>query len=96
MGFILSRRDEILEEMDLHGQKERKKKNWIWLQQSLKEANNFDKEEEKGRVEEDNGGGKYNNILIVNLGYKKGCCSFGLCIQFCEETKLRAWVILRN
>ena len=45
-----------------------------------KEANNFDKEEEKERVEEDNGGGKYNSILIANFGYKKGCCSFGLCI----------------
>ena len=61
-----------------------------------KEANNFDKEEEKGRVEEDNSDGKYNSILIANFGYKKGCCSFGLCIQFCEETKFRAWVILRN
>ena len=28
-----------------------------------KKVNNFDKKEEKGRVEEDNGGGKYNNIF---------------------------------
>ena len=53
-----------------------------------KEANNFDKEEEKGRVEEDNGGGKYNSILIANFGYKSLCIQFSVSLLPSESVSL--------